>query len=162
MAGGTRSNMPAAAPPPSPCPHTRPHHCPHNCPHTWPGAFHKSSHFFTPGAPAVGAAAASCQVHEMGVGGLLLRLAWQRPASGWCYIGPDRRCLGRLACREIGRLPEGSSAPSGTAANVGSDGPAVPGKSRAGEEGGTPTGTAANVGSDGPAVPGKSRAGGGC
>ena len=77
-------------------------------------------------------AAASCQVHEMGVGGLLLRLAWQRPASGWCYIGPDRRCLGRLACREIGRLPEGSSAPSGTAANVGSDGPAVPGKSRAG------------------------------
>ena len=54
----------------------------------------------------VGAAAASCQVHEMGVGGLLLRLAWQRPAAGWCYIGPDRRCLGRLACRELGRLPE--------------------------------------------------------
>ena len=79
----------------------------------------------------------------------------KRPASGWCYIGSDRRCLGRLACREIGRLPEGSSAPSGTAANVGSDGPAVPGKSRAGEEGGTPTGTAANVGSDGPAVPGR-------
>ena len=121
-----------AAPPPSPCPHTRPHNCPHNCPHTWPGAFHKISHFFTPGAPVVGAAAASCQVHEMVVGGLLLRLAWQRPAAGWCYIGPDRRCLGRLACREIGRLPEGSSAPSGTAANVGSDGPAVPGKSRAG------------------------------
>ena len=22
------------------------------------------------------------------------------------YIGPDRRCLGRLACRELGRLPE--------------------------------------------------------
>ena len=95
-----------AAPPPSPCPHTRPHNCPHNCPHTWPGAFHKISHFFTPGAPVVGAAAASCQVHEMGVGGLLLRLAWQRPAAGWCYIGPDRRCLGRLACRELGRLPE--------------------------------------------------------
>ena len=36
--------------------------------------------------------------------------------------------MGRLACREIGRLPEGSSAPSGTAANVGSDGPAVPGR----------------------------------
>ena len=39
----------------------------------------KISHFFAPGAevaPAVGAAAASCQVHETGVGELLLRLAW--------------------------------------------------------------------------------------
>ena len=43
---------------------------------------------------------------RMRIGELLLRLAWQRPAAGWCYIGPDRRCLGRLACRELGRLPE--------------------------------------------------------
>ena len=33
---------------------------------------HKCPHVFTPGTPAVWVAAASCQVHEMGVGGLLL------------------------------------------------------------------------------------------
>ena len=68
---------------------------------------YKISHFFTPGAPVVGAAAASCQVHEMGVGGLLLRLAWQRPAAGWCYIGPDRRCLGEQ--RRVGAALAGCS-----------------------------------------------------
>ena len=91
-------------PPPSPCPHTRPHSCPHKRPHARPHSrtrglvpLRKCPLVYIPGTPAVGAVAASCQVHEMGVGGLLLRLAWQRPASGWCYIGSDRRCLGRLA-----------------------------------------------------------------
>ena len=91
-------------PPPSPCPHTRPHNCPHKRPHARPHSrtrglvrLRKCPLVYIPGTPAVGAVAASCQVHEMGVGGLLLRLAWQRPASGWCYIGSDRRCLGRLA-----------------------------------------------------------------
>ena len=36
----------------------------------------------------VGAAAASCQVHEMGVGGLLLRFAW--PAAALTYKGLAR------------------------------------------------------------------------
>ena len=48
----------------------------------------KCPHVFTPGTPAVGAAAASCQVHEMGVGGLLLRFAW--PAAALAYKGLAR------------------------------------------------------------------------
>ena len=70
----------------------RPAHAPAQLPAQLPAhvAWCVSQNFalFHPGAPVVGAAAASCQVHEMGVGGLLLRFAW--PAAALAYKGLAR------------------------------------------------------------------------
>ena len=101
-------------------------------PHTWPGAF----------------AQMSARLHPRYAGGRggSRQLPSPRDGRWWAAaltgLAKGRRPGGAISVPigaawaawpgRANSVTEGSSAPSGTAANVGSDGPAVPGKSRAG------------------------------